>query len=106
MWHKYTAVDYSRVRRIPQFDEMAATRRMRSTMNAPKSLSPQFSRRLIAASGGNTKFRAALGIEHEPGSKTRVDNWRRRGIPPLAQFQYGPQLKRLATNAKRRGLVL
>lgn len=69
-------------------------------------LNPDQSRRLIAATGGCRAFAAKLGIDHEPGNVTRVDNWRVRGIPVLVQLQHKDTIARLARNARRRGCVL
>lgn len=65
-----------------------------------------FARALIAAHGGNTKFRKKLGIAHEPGSKTRVDNWQKRGIPLPVQLLKRRKLASLVRSARARGAVL
>ena len=37
---------------------------------------------IINAAGGNAAFAQLLGLELKPGYQQRVNNWKRRGIPP------------------------
>lgn len=37
---------------------------------------------LIESAGGDTAFAKLLGLTSLPGYRQRVNNWKRRGIPP------------------------
>lgn len=45
-------------------------------------MSPNETAELIDAAGGDSAFAKLLGIDKEPGVAQRVNNWKRRGIPP------------------------
>lgn len=59
-------------------------------------MSPDETTDLISVAGGDLEFARLLGIEKEPGIAQRVNNWKRRGIPPavvLAHYQTIQELK-------------
>jgi hypothetical protein len=58
-------------------------------------MSPVESRNLIAAAGGDTAFAKILGIADDPGHQQRVNNWKRRGIPPAVVLEHYEALQRL-----------
>lgn len=43
---------------------------------------------LITAAGGDLEFARLLGLENEPGVAQRVNNWKRRGIPPAVVLNH------------------
>jgi hypothetical protein len=57
--------------------------------------------RLIAAAGGDTAFARLLGIEEMPGFQQRVNNWKRRGIPPAVVLEHYEAIKRLERELSR-----
>lgn len=68
-------------------------------------MTPDHSRKLIAAAGGNKAFAERLKLTGEKGYATRVDNWRTRGIPVAIQLLKRIELERLERSLKRRGLL-
>lgn len=52
----------------------------------------------IAAAGGDSEFARLLGIDTEPGYQQRVNNWKRRGIPPGVVLEHYDILKKLTAS--------
>lgn len=68
-------------------------------------MTPEHSRKLIAAAGGNKAFCLRLGFDYDMATAKRVDNWRSRGIPATVQLLKRNELARLERSAKRRGVM-
>lgn len=68
-------------------------------------MTPEHTRKLIAAAGGNKAFAERLKLTGEKGYATRVDNWRNRGIPASVQLLKRIELARLERSLKRRGVL-
>lgn len=51
--------------------------------------------RLIEAAGGDASFAKLLGIDNKPGFQQRVNNWKRRGIPPSVVLENLPVFQKL-----------
>lgn len=65
-------------------------------------MTPEESAKLIDIAGGDKQFATLLGLVEEPGYKQRVNNWKRRGIPPsviLANQEVIRELTAKATSA-------
>lgn len=45
-------------------------------------MTPNEAAGLIDVAGGDRKFAELLGIDQQPGALQRVNNWKRRGMPP------------------------
>ena len=43
---------------------------------------------LIESAGGDTAFAKLLGLTEQPGYQQRVNNWKRRGIPPRVILEH------------------
>ena len=50
---------------------------------------------LINAAGGDAAFAKLLGIDQEKGAQQRVNNWKRRGIPPAVVLEHLGLIKKL-----------
>jgi hypothetical protein len=50
---------------------------------------------LIAAAGGDSAFAKLLGIDEEPGVAQRVNNWKRRGMPPSVELEHYETIRSL-----------
>ena len=68
-------------------------------------MTPEYTRKLIAAAGGNKAFCLRIFNEYSLKLARRVDAWRNRGIPPRVQLDKRNDLSRLDTYARRRGLM-
>lgn len=44
--------------------------------------------KLIEAAGGDKAFAALLGLTGRPGYQQRVNNWKRRGMPPRVVLEH------------------
>lgn len=51
--------------------------------------------RLIDVAGGDTAFAKLLGIDADPGFQQRVNNWKRRGLPPAVVLDHYDTIKQL-----------
>ena len=51
--------------------------------------------KLIKAAGGDTAFARLLGIGGHKGCQQRVNNWKRRGIPPSVVLDHFEMIQRL-----------
>jgi hypothetical protein len=51
--------------------------------------------RIISAAGGDVAFARMLGIDGKPGHQQRVNNWKRRGMPPAVVLEHYAVLKKL-----------
>jgi len=58
-------------------------------------MTPEETVRIIEAAGGDTKFAELLGINDTPGFQQRVNNWKRRGMPPAVILQHLPVITQL-----------
>jgi hypothetical protein len=58
-------------------------------------MTPDQSSKLIEAAGGDRAFAEMIGIANEDGSTQRVNNWKRRGIPPQILLDHQAVIKRL-----------
>lgn len=45
-------------------------------------------RKLIEASGGDIAFARLLGLDEKPGTRQRINNWKRRGIPACVVLEH------------------
>lgn len=68
-------------------------------------MTPEITRKLMAAAGGNKAFCLKLDLDYSLTMAKRVDRWRQRGIPPHFQLSHRNELARMVRNAKRRGLL-
>jgi len=69
-------------------------------------MKPDESIAIIEAAGGDTQFARLLGLDCTETFRQRVNNWKRRGIPPrviLDNFVVIEQLRRKATVSDRKG---
>lgn len=62
-------------------------------------MTPAESTLVIAAAGGDTAFGELLGINTNPGFQQRVNNWKRRGIPPAVVVEHFDTIRQLRTRA-------
>ena len=51
-------------------------------------MSPTESTQVIEAAGGDAAFAQLLGLGGKSGSVQRVNNWKRRGIPPRVILEH------------------
>ncbi len=56
---------------------------------------------LIEAVGGDLEFAKLLGIGNDPKVVQRVNNWKRRGIPPAVILAHYQTIQRLKQRAAR-----
>lgn len=70
-------------------------------------MTPQESRALIDACGGNRAFAIQLGIDLavDPNYMYRVGMWKIRGIPPKIQISKAKEIATLKLSAIRRGVL-
>lgn len=70
-------------------------------------MTPEETRRLIDAAGGNKAFAMQLGIDVVSNEKyaSRVSWWRKRGIPPRIQLDKAKELSAIRASATRRGML-
>lgn len=54
---------------------------------------------IITAAGGDSAFALLLGLDQKPGYQQRVNNWKRRGIPPAVVLEHLEQIARLQKSA-------
>lgn len=59
-------------------------------------MSPAETTSLIGAAGGDSAFARLLGIDGQPGYQQRVNNWKRRGIPPSVVIEHYDTIQRLS----------
>jgi hypothetical protein len=64
-------------------------------------MTPRESTKLIEAAGGDTAFAELLGISGSDSYRQRVNNWKRRGIPPAVQLQHQELFQRLLTESPK-----
>lgn len=57
--------------------------------------------RIIAAAGGDAKFARLLGIDAYPGYQQRVNNWKRRGIPPGVVLDHYEAIQKLRADCRQ-----
>lgn len=71
-------------------------------------MTPDESRRLIEAAGGNKAFALQIGIDvvNDPNYAYRVAQWKRRGIPPKVELSKLKEIAAIRTAATRRGVAL
>lgn len=58
-------------------------------------MDPQQTVRLIEAAGGDSAFAELLGLDKKEGYQQRVNNWKRRGIPPQVILDHLEVIKKL-----------
>jgi len=58
-------------------------------------MTPEDTSELITAAGGDSAFARLLGIEGEPGFAQRVNNWKRRGMPPSVELDHYEKIQSL-----------
>lgn len=63
-------------------------------------MTPEESTKLIEIAGGDKQFATLLGLVEEPGYKQRVNNWKRRGIPPSVILANQEVIRDLAEKAQ------
>lgn len=68
-------------------------------------MTPEESRKLIDASGGNTAFALLLALPINPATVSRVGQWKRRGIPSDIVSSKAKELAGLRKSASRRGML-
>lgn len=56
---------------------------------------------LIEKAGGTSAFGRLLGMDGQPRWQQRVDNWRRRGIPPGVILDNYETIRRLRESKRR-----
>lgn len=59
-------------------------------------------RKLIEAAGGDIAFARLLGLEERPGTRQRINNWKRRGIPASVVLEYLAAIDALRCAAESR----
>lgn len=52
-------------------------------------------KRIIRAAGGDAAFAKLLGIEQQEGVAQRVNNWKRRGLPPAVELEHYDTIRAL-----------
>lgn len=70
-------------------------------------MTPDESRRLIEAAGGNKAFAMQIGIDvvADPNYAYRISQWKRRGIPPKILVSKAAELAEMKKSATRRGML-
>jgi len=63
-------------------------------------MTPEEAALIIEAAGGDTAFAALLGINDRPGFLQRVNNWKRRGIPPAVVLEHFAVINALRAKIK------
>ena len=56
---------------------------------------------LITAAGGDTAFARLLGISEQEGVAQRVNNWKRRGLPPIVELEHYETIQSLKARLSR-----
>jgi DNA-binding transcriptional regulator YdaS (Cro superfamily) len=51
--------------------------------------------KLIDSVGGDSAFARLLGIDREEFAQQKVNNWKRRGLPPKVELEHYELLKKL-----------
>ena len=51
--------------------------------------------KIIKAAGGDSAFARLIGIDKTPGFQQRVNNWKRRGMPPAVVLEHLRKIERL-----------
>lgn len=64
-------------------------------------MTPRESTKLIEAAGGDTAFAQLLGIASSESYRQRVNNWKRRGIPPAVQLEHQELFQRLLLESQK-----
>lgn len=64
-------------------------------------MTPAQSAKLIEAAGGDKAFAELLGIHDDEGSAQRVNNWKRRGIPPAVLLEHQQKIQSIQSELKR-----
>lgn len=70
-------------------------------------MTPDDTRKLIDAAGGNKAFAMQLGIDivNDPAYVYRVSAWRRRGLPPKVELEKLNEIASMRKSAARRGAL-
>ena len=68
------------------------------------SMTPIETSELIAKAGGDSAFGRLLGLDEAPGWQQRVNNWKRRGMPPEVILQHYETIQRLRKSVRRRAV--
>lgn len=63
------------------------------------AMDPKETSLIITAAGGDSAFARLLGLDQKPGYQQRVNNWKRRGIPPAIVLEHLEQIARLKKSA-------
>jgi hypothetical protein len=58
-------------------------------------MTPQETKLLITAAGGDSSFGRLLGLDEKAGWQQRINNWKRRGLPPAVELAHQQQLQEL-----------
>lgn len=56
--------------------------------------------KLIEAVGGDAAFARLIGIAGDPGFIQRVNNWKRRGLPPAVMLEHQDVINALRRTSK------
>jgi hypothetical protein len=62
-------------------------------------MTPRETSELIEVAGGDSAFAKLLGIDGQPGVNQRVNNWKRRGMPPSVELDHYQIIQNLKKRA-------
>jgi hypothetical protein len=66
-------------------------------------MSPSETSALIVVAGGDSAFAQLLGIDGKKGFQQRVNNWKRRGLPPAVVLDHYEVITSLQAKAAQSG---